>query len=85
VQHQHYDATKMISLIRSFFAFALSLVLTTLTFGRVELNRTGGATTEDDSLGSSRPAASRQSVNRPLLFDRKLCEPTQERHIIHTP
>jgi hypothetical protein len=47
----------MISLVRSLTAFALSFVLTILTFGRVELNRTGRSTTDDDSLGSSRPAA----------------------------
>ncbi len=54
-------SSEMISFVRSLIALALSLVLTVLTFGRVELNRKGRSTATDDSLGSSRP-----EVEKPL-------------------
>ncbi len=48
----------MISFLRSLIALALAGVLTVLTLGRVQLNRTGKPTATDDEGSGGRPAAS---------------------------
>ncbi len=48
----------MISFLRSLIALALAGVLTVLTLGRVQLNRTGTSTATDDDGPGGRPAAS---------------------------
>ena len=55
----------MITLIRALFAFLLSAVLTVLTFGRVELNRSGKSTAEDDV------EPERSTMSQPLDEDEK--------------